>query len=166
MTLTTLGGIARYRRGPMLVSAGFCWLMFTGCGTSAAPEETPSRSDEAYVQARQEALERKGVQRRPEPGESAVVGEVPDDVMGRVRDHLARRIDVPPDELTVRRAEARVWPDGAMDCPQPGMNYTSAPVDGYWIVFEHQGRDYDYRVSRSGLMVMCEAMAIPDPPVR
>jgi hypothetical protein len=161
-----LGAIARHRRYPVLLSAGVCWAMLTGCGTAAAPGEVPSRSDETYVQARQEALERKNVQRRPEPDENAVVGEVPADVMGRIQEHLARRVDAPADELAVRRAEARVWPDGAMGCPQPGLNYTSAPVDGYWIVLEHQGRDYDYRVSRSGLMVMCEAMAIPNPPAQ
>jgi hypothetical protein len=166
MTLTMLARSVRHRRAAERLGTGICWVLLAGCGTATTPEDPPSRTDETYLQARQDALARKSLQRRPEADEASVTGEVPGDVMARIREHLAQRIDVPADELTVRRAEAQLWPDGAMGCPQPGMNYTAAPVEGYWIVLEHADRDYDYRVSRSGLMVMCEAMAMPDPPAQ
>ena len=47
--------------------------------------------------------------------------------------------------MTVISAEAVTFPDGSLGCPQPGMVYTQALVDGYKIVAEAGGKTYDYR---------------------
>ena len=37
-----------------------------------------------------------------------------------------------------------VWPDGSLGCPQAGMAYTQALVQGYQVVLSAGGRTYHY----------------------
>lgn len=91
---------------------------------------------------------------------------VPDEILDRIRQHVAERTGAAPDDLKVVRAEPREWPSGAMGCPQPGVHYTQSIVPGYWVVLRHEARDYDYRVARSGHFVLCEGVSLDDPPTR
>lgn len=144
--------------------AGVLVLLVAACGADEPNADRPSRTDEAVMEARERALEKKDLGRAPGP-EPAVVGEVPEPVMGEVRAHLARRTGAQPDTFEVLRAESRVWPDGSMGCPQPDVVYTQAEMPGYWIVLAHAGREYDYRVSESGWFVLCEGTLLENPPV-
>lgn len=53
-------------------------------------------------------------------------------------------------------AEAVTWPDGALGCPQPGMSYTQATVDGMRVVVKADDATYDYRFGRGSEPVLCE----------
>ncbi len=53
-------------------------------------------------------------------------------------------------EITVTRAEAVVWNDGSLGCPKPGEFYIQMLINGYWVVLEVEGIEYDYRVSDKG----------------
>jgi hypothetical protein len=156
-------GSARSRVRPRALALILVCLA-TGC-TSMTAHCAPSRTDEAVQAAREEAFQRKRLQAVPEAEPQAAVGEVPPTIMTDVRNHLAGRTGGGPDAFEVVRAQEHEWPDGAMGCPQSGLMYTQRPVRGYWIVLAHQGRDYDYRVSESGMLVLCEAMALEDPPL-
>ena len=59
-------------------------------------------------------------------------------------------------KVVVTKAEAVTWPDGSLGCPEPGMFYTQALVDGYWIVVEAGGQALDYRVSGGGNFRICD----------
>lgn len=151
------------------LSATFlCCVAMAGCseGNSASDPAAsgPSRTDPAIQEARSQALERKEVRRVPPEKPAAVQGEVPENVMERIRNHLAQRTGASPDSFGVQRSEWHEWPSGAMGCPQPGMNYTQSTVRGYWIVLRHEERDYDYRVAESGHYVICEGMQLDEPP--
>ena len=50
------------------------------------------------------------------------------------------------EQLVIVRAEPVVWNDGSLGCPEPGMEYTQALVNGYWVVIEAAGQTYDFRV--------------------
>jgi len=147
-------------RGVRALVLGLAALGLTACGETAPP----SRTDPDVLEARRNALERKAPEtpdREPGP---AVVGEVPARLMEELRAHLARRTGAQPDAFDVVRAESRVWPSGALGCPQPDMTYTPQPVPGYWVVLRHEGREYDYRLSEAGMLVLCEGMALENPP--
>jgi len=79
--------------------------------------------------------------------ESAGPGAVdlPATVLDPVVAEVARLAGVPVDQVVVVSAEAVTFPDGSLGCPQPGMVYTQALVDGYKIVAEAGGKTYDYR---------------------
>lgn len=57
---------------------------------------------------------------------------------------LAGRLGEDPSSITVISAEAVVWPDGSLGCPEPGMIYTQAQVDGLLIRLSADGIEYRY----------------------
>jgi len=85
-----------------------------------------------------------------------VTGEVPDEILEPILDDLVRRVNVDRTEVQVIRAEAVVWNDGSLGCPQSGVFYTQAIVNGYWVVGEVNGQKYDYRVTSSGHFMLCD----------
>lgn len=76
-------------------------------------------------------------------------------VMQAIRD-LAGRLHVGFDAITVVSAEAVVWPDGALGCPQPGMEYIQVQQDGMRIVLAAGGREYHYHSGETRGPFLCE----------
>ena len=68
---------------------------------------------------------------------------------------LARRLGVEPDELEVVSAEEVTWPDGSLGCPEPGMSYTQALVDGSKVVLQYDGRVYVYHAGADAEPFLC-----------
>ncbi len=63
----------------------------------------------------------------------------------------AKRSGLPASALTVVSAEAVIWSDGSLGCPQPGMLYTQALVPGYHIRIRAGSEVLSYHAgSRSG----------------
>lgn len=57
---------------------------------------------------------------------------------------LADRLAIEVDQIEVLEANAVVWPDGSLGCPQPGMAYTQVQQEGYLIRLQVDKRVYDY----------------------
>jgi hypothetical protein len=91
-----------------------------------------------------------------------VVGEVPSQLMDQILADLEKRLGLNRQAIQVVRAEAVVWNDGSLGCPVPGLFYTQALVNGYWVVLRVDSKDYDYRASQSGFFTLCER-SIPRP---
>ena len=68
---------------------------------------------------------------------------------------LATRLGVEPDELEVVSAEEVTWPDGSLGCPEPGMSYTQALVDGSKVVLGHDDQVYVYHAGDDGEPFLC-----------
>jgi hypothetical protein len=92
----------------------------------------------------------------PTLADSAVVGEVPEEIMADVYEDLTTTQNVALEAITVTRAESVIWDDGSLGCPQPGQAYTPATVPGYWIVLEVNGRTYDYHAAENGYFILCQ----------
>lgn len=82
----------------------------------------------------------------PPPSGDVVPGEVPDAVLASVIDAAAAETGVDPADVTVINAEAVTWSDGSLGCPEPGVLYTQALIDGYRVVVEAGGQALDYRI--------------------
>jgi hypothetical protein len=80
---------------------------------------------------------------------------VPARILSEVVADAARRAAVDPASVTVVRAEPRTWGDASLGCPQPGMYYTQALVDGYQVIVSAGGTEYDYRAG-AGRFRLCE----------
>lgn len=65
--------------------------------------------------------------------------DIPSQVRGAMAD-LAAYLGVSTDVIDWISQEEVEWPDGSLGCPQPGMSYTQAVVNGSLIVFEVGGR--------------------------
>lgn len=132
----------------------------TGAGTSTAapiPTETAVRPEFTPMP--------------PLPHQSPAPGSLPD---GGVPDAVAARADVQQavaDEAARTGAPASAveligyadvtWSDGSLGCPQPGMMYTQALVDGRQLVLAVDGQLASYHAALNGPFTYCSA---PVPP--
>jgi hypothetical protein len=113
------------------------WIV-GGC-TAAAPSGDPGPSNQPTVQP--SAAGGPGGTGSASPGSDSLPASVLDPVLAEI----ARIAAVPVDQVTVVSAESVTFPDGGLGCPQPGVSYTQALVDGYKIVATAGGTTYDYR---------------------
>ena len=84
-----------------------------------------------------------------------VKGEVPQAILESILKEAAAQAKVDRDQLVIARAQSVVWSDGSLGCPEPGMMYTQMLVNGYWIVVEAAGKQYDFRVGSGGSFRLC-----------
>jgi hypothetical protein len=100
----------------------------------------------------------------PAPGASAPAtssggaldpGPVPPDIFNQIVADAAASASVDPSSLTLVEANAVTWSDGSIGCPQRGVMYTQALVEGYRVVLEANGEQLDYHVGNRGNFVLC-----------
>ncbi len=68
---------------------------------------------------------------------------------------LTRRLRAPSDAIEVVSAEEVTWPDGSLGCPEPGMSYTQAVVDGSKVVLRHEDRVFVYHAGDDDQPFLC-----------
>lgn len=68
----------------------------------------------------------------------------------------AQRFGVPEDAVAVAGALDVVWADGSLGCPEEGMAYTQALVDGYLLTLEVDGRRIAYHGEDGRPPFLCE----------
>ncbi|MCS6841328.1 MAG: hypothetical protein NZ699_08825 [Roseiflexus sp.] len=81
---------------------------------------------------------------------------LPADLLARLVSDLAGRSGSDPSTITLISAEAVIWNDGSLGCPQPGMVYPQVQIEGYRVVLRVGDRNYDYRVGKGGSFVLCD----------
>jgi hypothetical protein len=69
---------------------------------------------------------------------------------------LARTTGVSPADIQVVTHEQVTWRDGSLGCPEPGMMYTQALVDGYRIVLRAEGQTVHYHGSAGKPPFRCD----------
>jgi hypothetical protein len=69
---------------------------------------------------------------------------------------LAGRLSVGEGEIEVLEAIAVVWPNAALGCPQPGMDYRQVPMDGTLIRLQAEGEVYEYHSGGGREPFLCE----------
>lgn len=69
---------------------------------------------------------------------------------------LAERLEVDPEEISLVSFEWVTWNDGSIGCPEPGVVYTQALVEGSLTILEHDGLEYDYHAGAGGNPFLCE----------
>jgi hypothetical protein len=129
-------------------------LPVSATGTVARSDAGPSPTmgREARLTPEATRLPERAPAATAQPG----LGEVPVELLAAIVADVARRQGIAADEVTVVRAEAIVWRDGSLGCPRPGMNYTQALVEGYWVILQHGDRSFDYRATDRGYFMLCQ----------
>lgn len=90
------------------------------------------------------------------PTPAPVVGELPASLQETIEADLEERSGSARAAFVYVRAEAVIWNDGSLGCPQPGMEYTQALVPGYWVIIRVGEAEYDYRTTERGTFVLCK----------
>jgi hypothetical protein len=140
------------RATPLLVVA----LALTACAarTGASPSEA-SPSDDGRPTISAPALE------TVPPSDVPVTGEVPARILDAIVADAAERGSVEPADVEVVQAASVTWSDGSLGCPEPGMNYTMALVDGYHVIVVAGDDELDYRATTQGGFRVCEGGGRP-----
>ena len=124
------------------------WAIVALCCAEAGPAE--------LEQAAAPIIMKSVVATAPTIGEtSPVKGEVPQAILESILKEAAVQAKVDRDQLVVARAQSVVWSDGSLGCPEPGMMYTQTLVNGYWVIIEARGKQYDFRVGSGGSFRLC-----------
>jgi len=89
------------------------------------------------------------------PQKSGVESQVPEAILNSILNEASKLAGVPARQLVIVRAEAVVWNDGSLGCPEPGMAYTQALIKGYWVLIKAGEQTYDFRVDRGGSFRLC-----------
>lgn len=85
-----------------------------------------------------------------------------EDLVADVIDEAAAGAGVDASQVQVVAAEAVIWSDGSIGCPEPGMMYTQALVPGYRVVVEVDGEALHFHAAETGGFRFC---ADPQPPL-
>jgi hypothetical protein len=147
-----MGPMTRARFGVLVIVALATTACATSPGASADLTATPDQS--------------RPVRSAPElstvpPSDAPMTGEVPADVLADLVADAAQRTDTEPNAVEVIHAEAVTWNDGSLGCPEPGMSYTQALVDGYHVILRAGDEELDYRVGAQGGFRLCEGGGRP-----
>lgn len=73
------------------------------------------------------------------------------------RRNLAERLGLDAAKIEIVTYEQVVWRDGSLGCPQPGMMYTQALVDGYLIRLRAGDEYYNYHGARGRDPFLCSS---------
>ena len=94
------------------------------------------------------------------PGPSVSPGSlVPAELLQPVLEDASSQSGVPANAITIVKATPVTWNDGSLGCPQPGVVYTQALVDGWQVIVEAGGTRIDYRVTGPGRFVICKGLS-------
>lgn len=105
----------------------------------------------------------KYVQTMPVPSEEAISAPAPDTLVEAVRKDLDGRSLVGADAKVVESRKV-TWNDGSLGCPAPGVSYTQAKVEGWQVIVEVGGQQYDYRFAgEGGTPTLCESPVLGTP---
>ncbi len=78
------------------------------------------------------------------------------DNLGAAIAELASRLDCDEGDISVESMSEVTWRNGALGCPQPGMSYTMALVDGYRILLRGpDGAIHHYHGADGGEPFLC-----------
>ncbi|MGQ0602972.1 MAG: hypothetical protein ACT4QE_14915 [Anaerolineales bacterium] len=91
-----------------------------------------------------------------EPTRLPETAAIPPELWEKIAADLEARTSANRADFTISRAEAIIWNDGSLGCPQPGVFYTQALVDGYRVVVDWNGQQFDYHAATSGFFMLCE----------
>jgi hypothetical protein len=147
--LSALSKQPRYGRGMAYAAfAVAAILAFAACGAEAG--EPGSTGTPIVTPRATPAL-------TPTGETPPVQGKVPQKILEPILKEAAALANVAREQLVIVRAEPVVWNDGSLGCPEPGMGYTQALVNGYWVVIKGAGQTFDFRVGSGGSFRLCPA---------
>lgn len=110
---------------------------------------TPDRIDATMTKNPERVL--------PTQATTAVTGEVPRKLLDSIQKDLSIRTGAAVEKINVIQAQAIVWNDGSLGCPQPGVRYTQALVNGFRVILEVGDQKYDYHAAETGFFILCES---------
>ena len=133
--------IMRLRPGSLRSGVVCSILLFVAAGLAACAANRPAGS----------------------PGYTPPVNATLQSVTAAVLADASKHTGLEVARLEIVESVAVTWPDGSLGCPQPGMNYTMAPVPGYRIRIRAGEQVLNYHASTRGYWVFCPSGRAVEP---
>ncbi|TDD46690.1 hypothetical protein E1263_36015 [Kribbella antibiotica] len=134
----------KLRFGTALVASAAAMLVLVACGNESgaggAPTVNPSESGSSV----------------PTPGGAAPTGTPGGTAVEQATADLVKKLGVQAAGVKVVSAEEITWSDGSLGCPEEGMRYTQALINGMRIILEADGKKYEYHSGGSRAPFLCE----------
>lgn len=155
-------------RTASVIFGAFVFLMACGGGDGSDPTPGTGRVGQtgATVTTQETTTTVPEIPETPDPTASPppTAGSTPDTSSAggatalpeRAVADLATRLGIDPREIRLVSFEEVDWPDGSIGCPQPGMSYTQAIVNGSRIVLEANDILYNYHMGGNRDLFLCE----------
>ena len=94
------------------------------------------------------------------PSPTGTGSALPDDIRPRPTvvaaiDDTASREGVPPEQVVVAAWSPVTWTDGSLGCPQEGMSYTQALVEGELLILRVGAELFQYHARTGGPFTHC-----------
>jgi hypothetical protein len=93
--------------------------------------------------------------------------DVPDEMkkaFQAVSTDLEKRSNLPASNFQITSYAMQTFPNSALGCPDPGLNYLQVLTPGYRIQVEAGGKTYDYRTNLAGThVILCGPNGRPAP---
>jgi hypothetical protein len=137
----------------VFVAAFLGALIVAACAVGTPP--SPTAGPTAGPTADPTAGTTTGPTATPQPTPTEPAGDLPSDILQIIIDDAAIRAGVSADAVTVVRAEAVTWSDSSLGCPQPDMMYLPVLTEGFWVVLDVAGAEYDFRGTERNF-ILCE----------
>lgn len=77
-------------------------------------------------------------------------------LIAQAKRDLAARLSIQESDIELVKAEAVVWSDASLGCPQPEMAYIQIPFDGSLIILQAGGRQYEFHAGGKRGVFLCE----------
>ncbi|MFF1823629.1 hypothetical protein ACFVWG_40375 [Kribbella sp. NPDC058245] len=135
------------RRFGTTLAAGAAALVLVACGNESAGgdrEVNPSGNSSSSGSS------------SATPGGAAPTGTPGGTAVEQATADLVTKLGVQAAGVKVVSAEEVTWSDGSLGCPEQGMRYTQALVNGMRIVLEADGKRYEYHSGGSRAPFLCE----------
>ncbi len=81
-------------------------------------------------------------------GPNTLAGEHIRDLMQAAKKDLAQRLGVALTEISISRIESVTWPNTALGCPVPDLDYGESKVRGFRITLDHNGQSFSYHTDQ------------------
>lgn len=85
------------------------------------------------------------------PPEKGTEAAVPEALVARCREDLAKRLQAPIEDIRLGQAEAVIFPDGSLGFPRPKEVYTKALVRGWQLTLLHGEAPYLYAAAGTAI---------------
>lgn len=93
---------------------------------------------------------------QPEQGEGKKVDPALQPLVDQAKQDLAARLSVSVEMIEAVSAEAVVWPDSSLGCPEPGMAYLQVLTDGALVKLRAEGKLFEYHSGGGRDPFLCE----------
>jgi hypothetical protein len=134
-------------------------LALSACGGGEGADTTTTPAEVATTTAGGASATSTSAPSDPGPNGGQSMDELPSAdaaIVAAAVDDLAERLAVATEAVELVEFERVTWNDGSLGCPQPGMMYTQALVDGSRTVLEVDGVTYDYHAGKDDKPFLCE----------